>query len=138
MIILFVFRNINNTWWNIFTRGSKYKHVDIITYDGDVTVAFLFKRHGIETKFLKKSLSKLMNSLFKCKSVESLIAVDVNNRQPSSHHLYIHSCNELARKLSGVDIPFTWNPYCLAKKLLKFDGKTNYKILSSRMKTKWT
>lgn len=134
MIALFVFRDINNKFYKLFTGSSYYKHVDVITFDGHVRLAHLFRKTGVETKFVKQPVGKLMQGLYKCKSVVCLIAVELRGKRKKVGQFVINTCNEYARKMSGLDIPFTFNPKSLMKKLVKYDGKRNYKILSRRMK----
>lgn len=72
-----------------------------------------------------------INKLTRIPSLTALICVYVEQKVISKiwSPLMIRSCNEVLRPLSSVDIGFTFNPYHLYTKLLKYQYSRNYEIL---------
>lgn len=132
MIALFLFYNKTNGFQSIFsTKGIK--HCNIICYDGQDFIMFALEEHGIGFRRIKaKSTLKIMRNI---KVIETLIGmIVVNVDEPKKipwKPFWVRSCNELCRYVSGVDIGFTFNPTHLINKLLKYNNKRNYQILSS-------
>lgn len=78
-----------------------------------------------------KSINSLIKNLHIIPECISVISVNVYERcKVKWKPFLIRSCNEVCRYVSGVDIGLTLNPRHFYNKLLKYNHKRNYEILS--------
>jgi hypothetical protein len=130
MIATFVFYNKASGPQACLGFSREFKHCNVLTYDGDHTVMIEFVKQGIMPRVYKTNdiidICKRMRML---KSVSAIVTVHIDGRPVTAWTpLWIKSCNELNRYVSGVDVGMTFNPKHLYKKLLKYDGSSNFKI----------
>lgn len=133
MIAIFLFYNKaegKQTRWN---TNKEFKHCHIMVNNGGGYILFELSSKGIDHHVVpaKQPVTILRN----VKKMDSLIAsICVWREAPANmkwRPLMVRSCNELCRLVAGVDIGFTYDPIHLYRKLLKYDGKTNYQILDA-------
>ncbi len=133
MIALFLFYDMANgkQAWMAFSK--KFRHCNVITYDGKHWVLIDMDRLGIHTRVLDaKSATALMRGLKKIKYLTAMVCVEIDKpKRISWKPLWGRTCNELCRYATGVDTGLTFNPIGLYKKLLKYNGKRNYEILDA-------
>ncbi len=131
MIAIFLFYNMSSGKQARLAFSKDFKHCNIITFDGEYWINYELDSYGIHTKVLEtKDGVALLRGLKIIKPLLSTITVWINdpvkiNWKP----LWVKSCNEFDRYVSGVDIGFTWNPRHLYSKLIKYDKKRNFEIL---------
>lgn len=89
-------------------------------------------KYGIHTRVLKvNDGGKLIKNLKVIKELTAMIAVDIENRAEYPWlPLWVRSCNELCRYVSGVGLGFCFNPVIFYKKLLRYGDSRNYEILA--------
>lgn len=134
MIACFLFRDYSNDPWRIFSCSCKYKHVDLLLQVDDACIAFLIRKEGIKIKRINKAIHLIADKLYGCKDIKAMILAEIHDAKIKTCFPLISSCNELARRLSGIDVGFTLNPNNLYKAILKYDRKRNYQICESRVK----
>lgn len=133
MIAIFLFYNIATGRQAKLAFSKDFKHCNIITYDGESWVSYDIDGYGIHTRVLDVTDGqKLLRSLRIIKTLTATICVSVKEKHFNPWKpFWVRSCNEFNRHISGVDINFTFNPCHLYKKLLRYDGKRNYEVLSA-------
>ena len=113
--------------------SDRYRHCNVITFDGDVWLNVDMDSSGIHTRRLSvPSSNSLLRHLKLIPIVTDIIVVEIST--PKIYQWspwWVRSCNELVRYLTNIDIGFTFNPRHLYKKVLKYDGKSNYKIIDA-------
>lgn len=131
MIAIFLFYDEGRGKQRIFTRGSAFKHCDIIIYDGDVTIAVQAQPEGIGLRRINSTnIVSIMRNLKIIPSLIAMVCVEVMQRKKLKWFpLQIKSCNELCRIMSGIDVGVTFNPIHLYNKLIKFSKLKNYDLL---------
>ncbi len=115
---------------SILSFSKEFRHTNIITYDGEIYLAFEFDDFGVHTRNIHTaSIKQLIRGLKSIPSLIAIVAVSVEDKQKHSWKPFlVRSCNEIDRYISGVDIGFTFNPKHLYNKLLKSDG-INHDVL---------
>lgn len=139
MIAIFLFYNEATGKQTRYAFSDEFKHCNIICYDGDIYLLIELSKHGITYRQVKaKDSYSLLRNLKVIKSLSAMITVNIE--QPFTMEwrpLWIKSCNELCRYVSGVDIGLTFNPIHLFKKLLKYNLHRNYEVLNAWRRKKW-
>lgn len=132
LLAIFIFYDISTGIQSSLSFSKEFKHCNIITYDGYNWVLLEFDKTGFITRVINaKSASSLLRGLRVMKNVISLISIAISNRKAIAWKpLWVRSCNEMCRYASGIDVGFTFNPIHLYYKLLKYNSKRNYKILT--------
>jgi hypothetical protein len=131
MIALFVFYSRCSPKIQRFLSFSKnIRHTSVILYDGKQSYLTEFVRQGIKIKvFPVDDIKNIIDMMKKMPTVEAIISTFITDRAIIKWWPFsINSCNELDRKVSGIDIGLTLNPKHMYNKLLKYDGCTNYRI----------
>jgi len=130
-ICIFLFYNKAQGKQVKYIRNKKYLHCNIISFDGSDCHLLEITTSGIECRRIKsKSMIKVFERLKSIDSIETQICVSVSNKHKVKWFpLAIKSCNEFCRYVSGVNIGFTYDPFSLYKKLLKYNNKRNFEIL---------
>lgn len=130
MICYFCFYNISSGIQANLAFSKKFKHCNLITYDGKTWVVTEFDIQGIHMREIEvRSGSSLIRGIKYIDSLIAIIVVQVYEKAKIKWKPYIvRSCNELDRYISGVDIGFTFNPKHLYNKLLKHNGN-RYEVL---------
>lgn len=133
MIIAFLFYTEHSQFNHPLPLHPDFKHCDYITYDGECWQSFTFGRMGLKVGSPHYcDVDTAIDVMVKLKSVSHIVIV----RKTAEHRrkwlpIMVRSCNELARLMTGLNIPFSLTPYGLHKKLLKYDGIRNYRVLKS-------
>lgn len=124
------FSNVCEGTPGVFVTNSPMKHCEIFTYHGDLWVHFKTGKHGIEYQIYKNSdLQYIVNMLQKIDKVQAILHIEQRYSASFNWLPYVSSnCNEFVRFIGGLDIGYTRTPYHLFKKLVKYDGTTNYRI----------
>lgn len=132
-IAVFIFYSISGGVQSSLSFSKEFKHCSSVTFDGRDWIALEFDRTGFMMRRVKcRDGAKFINRLSMNPDISATIAVQVNGKVSIAWKLYlVRSCNEIARYAAGVDIGLTFNPVHLYKKLLKYDRKRNYEIISS-------
>ena len=132
-ITIFIFYDMAQGAQSKLSFSDEFRHCNSITFDGKDWIMLEFDRTGfVMRKINCSSASKLIKSLRIVKEITAIVTVAVGRRKRVWWKPWlIRSCNEFARYAAGVDIGWTFNPYSLFKKLIKYNGTTNYKILSA-------
>jgi len=130
MIAIFLFYDKGIEKPSRYTTNG-IKHCNLIYYDGRDYIFAETSKKGISLRVLRITNSKrLIHHLHNLKHVIKIISVTID--WPAENKwlpLWIRSCNELCRYISGIDVGLTFNPTHLIKKLIKYDRLTNYRIL---------
>lgn len=110
--------------------SHKFKHVNLISFDGEFWIASEFDATGFNFRKLNVSRgTSLIRGLKFIDTLTALVVVDVKEKSKIMWKPYlVRSCNEIDRYISGVDIGFTFNPKHLYNKLQKYAG-SNYDII---------
>lgn len=113
--------------------NENFKHCDVVTYDGDIYLHLSWNHQGIQTRRVKARSTRVLLRAFRCDPrITAIIAVYCEKRAATGWRpLRVQSCNEFCRFVSGMDIGFTWDPYSLYKKMLRYDHKRNYEVISA-------
>ena len=132
MIAVFIFYSKATGIQSNLAFSKEFKHCNVITFDGQDWIMLDFDRTGLLTrKIYCKDGRQLIKSLPVCKDISATISVNIDQRQKVAWKpFWVRSCNEISRYATGVAIGFTFNPLHLYKKLLKFNGRRNYQLLS--------
>ncbi len=135
MLAIFLFYDqTRNPFANIFTFSKTHKHVDVFTFDGSRWLLFRYAKDGITYLFSAFDDGRdIIEHLKKISSISAIVCTNITTRynQFAWFPFWTKSCNEFARLITGIDVGFTLNPRHLYNKLLKYDGKSNYLIISS-------
>ncbi len=133
MIAVFIFYKIANGIQSKLAFSKEFKHCNIITYDGDDWIMLDFDLTGLLTrKIYCKDGEQLIRSLRVIKDVTATITISLDERVKIGWKpFWVRSCNEICRYTGGADIGWTFNPVHLYRKLLKYNGKRNYEVLSA-------
>lgn len=137
MIAIFIFYDIATGVQAKLAFSKEFRHSNIITYDGSDWIMLDFDRTGLLTRKIEcRDGAQLIRNLPVIKDVSAIISVDVQDRVKTRWKpFWVRSCNEICRYASGVDIGFTFNPVHLYSKLLKYNGRRNYTLLSAWRRT---
>lgn len=130
MISIFCFYNKSAGPQAKLAFDKDFRHCNIITFDGDIYLAYEFDSFGLQTRriYANKTTS-LIRGLKYIDCLIALIVVEVYERRKTSWKPYlVRSCNEIDRYISGINIGFTFNPKHLYNKLYKYN-ETDYEIL---------
>ena len=130
MLHFFCFYNQNTGPQSKLAFSDKFKHVNIISYDGQLWLASEFDATGFNFRKLNVLRgTSLIRGLKLIDSLTALVVVDVEEKTRITWKPFlVRSCNEIDRYISGVDIGFTFNPKHLYNKLQKYAG-SNYEII---------
>lgn len=131
MIALFTFYNsCDMKIQNCLTFSKKMKHTSLIMYDGKQCYFTEMLSTGIKVKvFPVDDILDIIERLQRMPTVQAIVSTYIHKRAIFKWYPFsINSCNELDRKVSGIDIGLTLNPKHMYNKLLKLNGLTNYKI----------
>lgn len=131
-IAIFIFYNIASGVQAALSFSKTFKHCNVVTYDGKDWILVDFDRTGMLMRCIKcHDGSQFVRSLRLLKEVISVISVNISKRHSVCWKpWWVRSCNEICRYVSGINLGFTFNPMHFYTKLLKYDGKRNYEILS--------
>jgi len=131
MIHIFCFYDTSSGIQSSLAFSNKYKHCNIISFDGAHYVLTEFDREGIHNRVIDASkLTSLVRGLKYIPSLTAMIVIDVEKRAKTRWKPYIvRSCNELDRYIAGISIGFTFNPKHLYNKLIKHNN-SQYVILT--------
>lgn len=130
MIATFVFYNKASGPQAWLGFSKKFKHCNVITFDGEYTVMIEYSKQGIVPRVYElNDCSDIIARLKRLKSVSAIVTVFINERaiMPWTP-FWIKSCNELNRHVSGIDVGMTFNPRHLYSKLIKYNGHSNFII----------
>lgn len=131
MIAVFLFYNISGGVQSGLAFSHEFKHCNIITYDGEYWINIEMDSTGILTRVLDvPNGNALIRGLKTVKPLTAMVVTFVEKR----HRVrwkpwWVRSCNEVDRYISGVNVGFTFNPYHLYQKLIRYNSKNNYEIL---------
>ncbi len=130
MLHFFCFYNVSAGPQARLAFSDKFKHVNLVSYDGDCWIATEFDSTGFHFRRLDVSQgTSLIRGLKYIDTLTALIVVDVKEKANIIWKPYlVRSCNEIDRYISGVDVGFTFNPKHLYNKLFKHNG-SNYDIV---------
>lgn len=130
---LFIFYNKARGKQAILSARDK-KHVDLIVKLNDKITIFQYSGRGIEHQYSKATdMMLIMKKLLKLENVSHLILVKINKkcRRKNWFPIQLNSCNEVCRKISSVDIGWTFNPSHLYHKILMKRDKSNYSVVEN-------
>lgn len=133
MISIFLFYNSSNGVLARMPINEDFKHVSIVTFDGDVPFYLTLNQFGLAVNRLKvRDLGRFLTKMRGQPTVTAYLACDCDVRVVRPWRpFFIQTCNEVCRVVSGLDIGVTLTPAHLFKKVLKWDGKRNFQILSA-------
>lgn len=130
MIATYLFYDKATGKQSLYTTNG-VKHCNVICFDGRDYILFESQSHGIGFRRIKvKNHDSLLRNIKRIESLIGIICVHITEKKRTKWFpLWIRSCNEVCRYMSGVDTGLTFNPTHLIKKLVKYDNKRNYEIL---------
>lgn len=131
MIAYFLFYNIATGANATLAFSKEFRHCNVVIYDGDIWTNIEFDHTGILLRTLKvKESEAFIRNLKRLPILTAMIIVEIKDRMKEAWFpLWMRSCNELDRYITGVDIGYTFNPVHLYRKLLKYNSRRNYEIL---------
>jgi hypothetical protein len=128
-IAVFIFYNKATGWQKIFNFSEKFRHLKVITYDGETMISHALNASGMHTEIIRnKNVTKLVSLLKRIPEVSAVVVASIEKR--AAHvwkPLLFRSCSEHVRLITGIDTGWTLNPRHFYRKLLS--KKRNYKIL---------
>lgn len=127
----FIFSNRNSSKWGWLLGKSEYRHVDVIIADHSGAVYVNPKGKLCSIRTLGVPVMDLIERFRTVGHVTEIIGVsiqDIPQQDPFPLLSFGATCNEMARKMAGVDLPLTTTPACLRRYLFLFDGVRNYKM----------
>lgn len=131
MICIFLFYNVATGKQTRLNFNKEFKHCNVICFDGDCWLLSELSGEGITHRRIKTENSKQL--LRNIKVIESLIGIVGTWIEPRFKTkwkpLWVRSCNEYCRYVSGIDVGFTYNPIHLYEKIFKYNENKNFKIL---------
>lgn len=135
-ISIFIFYNVSNGPQSFLSLSKKFKHCNVINFDGKNCILIEYDLAGFRIEVLKfRDLTKIIEGLKRIKKVEAILSASISERKKVPWWpLWGRTCNEMCRYGTGIDIGKTFNPIHLYKKLLKYDKVKNYTILSQWMR----
>jgi hypothetical protein len=139
MIAIFLFYNQATGKQDKYAFSKYFRHVDLYTFARSHWVVHRFDRHGV-SYFVSKFTNggQIISHLIAVPSIVRIVALDVHTKTNFRWlPLWGRTCNELARYLSGVDIGLTYSPRHLYAKLLRYDHRRNYEILTLWRRHLW-
>lgn len=131
MIAIFLFYDKTHGINKSLTFSKDLKHCNIITFDGRGYVMTTLDQTGISSRIIRiGNLSKFLKRLpALMPDLSSIISTFINCRAKRKWNpLSINSCNEVSRRISGIDLPITFNVATLYYYLIYFNGKREYDI----------
>jgi len=131
LIAVFLFYDKTHGIFERISFSKDYKHCNILTFDGIGFVLSSLDKTGVTSKSMK--INNLTSFLRRVPglmpSLSAIIVTYVQERKPKRWMpLSLNTCNEVARDISGLDIPFSFNVENLYKKIILWDQKSNYII----------
>lgn len=122
-----------------YAFSNRFRHLDIYTYLHSAWLVHRFGSGGIEYQLSRfKDGSSIISHCTTIQTITRIVAVNIDKRATFLWRpLWSRTCNELARYLTAVDIGFTYSPRHFYSKLLEYDCKTNYQILSIWRRDLW-
>lgn len=138
-LAIFLFYNQARGKQDRYAFSKHFRHLDTYVYSGDRWVLFRFGSAGIEYAISKfKTGAEIITKLSKIPSMFRIIALNIDKRSKFQWRpLWGRTCNELARYLTAIDIGTTYSPRHFYSKLLKYDNKRNYQILTIWRRPAW-
>jgi hypothetical protein len=133
MISIFLFYSKargKQTWW---VRNKEFLHCHAITTrTGKEYILTELKTDEIDFHVVPtQSPDRILRNIKHLPNLSAYIAVYIDHpKRVRWFPLWVRSCNEFIRHLSGIDIGYTQSPYHLYKKLLKYNEKANFTILA--------
>jgi hypothetical protein len=131
--VVFIFYKVATGVQAWMSFSKEFKHCNAIVYDGTDWLMIDFDRTGFLMRKVKcKDGKSLLRNLPVVQDISAIISVSVKARAKVRWKPFlVRSCNEVCRYAAGVDIGFTFNPIHLYRKLLKYNHKRNYEVLSA-------
>lgn len=133
MIYVYLFYKVSSGLPERLCLSKDFKHVDHISYDGSVWVSYRFNRMGMQTDSKTDlDIHRYLRLIKRNTNVSAYVVISQSSAYRRRWFPFlIRSCNEFSRLLTGLSFGFTLTPRHLYKKLLKYDGKGNYRIIAS-------
>lgn len=132
LLAIFIFYNTSGGIQSSLSFSKEFKHCGIVTFDGNHWIATDFDETGLLTRYCTiKRGARFLELMKHQDNVSALISCQITERFKIKWKPFLaRSCNEICRYVAGIDVGFTFNPIHLYKKLLKYDRRRNYEILS--------
>lgn len=139
LLCIICFYNIAEGSQRFLAFSKHLRHCNVYTYDGFDWVLLEFDSTGIKTRVVNiNRVDKFINRLKTIPSISAIMVLNVYKRKSVRWMpLWGRSCNEICRYASGADTGLTFNPVHLYKKLLKYNNKRNFKILTTWSAQGW-
>lgn len=136
MIVTFVFYNKSYGKQAKLAFSKELVHSNIVIDNGKSLTMLMFERSGLIIRPVYRKagasvIKELIKLLPKNDKVSAIVNIEIHFRKKFLWFpWWARTCNEVCRYGSGIDIGFTFNPRHLYSKLLKYNGKRNYEIIS--------
>jgi hypothetical protein len=132
LIAIVVFYNKSQGPSQRLAFSTEFRHCNCITFDGDDWIMTEFLPSGLLTRRIGcPDGARLVDRLRIIPEATAIVSLSIDPRaRVKWFPWWARSCNEVVRYMTGVDTGFTFNPVSLYQKLIKFDGKRNFHILS--------
>lgn len=108
-----------------------FKHVNCVLNDGSGWVLFEHDATGLWYRQYKiNDGSALIRNLKRIESLTHLVCVDIGERKKRAWWPWvIDACHQQIIRMCGLDIGWSFTPKGFFKKLIKYNGKTNFDII---------
>jgi hypothetical protein len=132
LIAIIIFYNKSHGIQAKLAFSNELRHCNVVTFDGNHWIAMDFTKEGLITRCVKvKDSIKFIHHLKSIPEATAILSVNINERHKVMWKPWlVRSCNEICRYATGVDTGWTFNPRHLYSKLIKYDSRRNYQILT--------
>jgi hypothetical protein len=137
LIAVIIFYNKSQGPSQRLAFSSEFRHCNTITYDGDDWIMTEFLPSGLLIRRVKcKDGPTLVEKLRIIPEATAIISLAIDPRKKVPWFpWWVRSCNEVCRYVSGADTGWTFNPWHLYRKLIKYDQRRNWTVLSHWRRT---
>lgn len=131
MIYIFLFYQKNEGLPAWLPLHPYFRHCDYLMCDGDGWVSVTFGRRGVKMGAKWHiNYAKVIKTIERIPEVSGYVVIKKTRDYIRRWFpIQLRTCNEMSRIMTGLNISFTSSPYALFKKLLKYNGERNYRIL---------
>ncbi len=140
IIAIFMFYDLAQGAQAKLSFSQVFRHCNVVVFDGAEWIMIEYRREGLVVRQMKVGKAeRFLEHLSAIPECTATISVSVTERKRFMWTPWlVRSCNEICRYATGVDIGWTFNPAHLYSKLIKFNHRSNYEILTHWRRTDGT
>ncbi len=132
LLAIFIFYNQSHGKQARLAFSKEFRHCNVVVYDGDNWIAIDLIASGFTVRKVDVTDSeRFLENLKKIPQATAIITTFILYRNDISWKPWlVRSCNELCRYATGIDTGFTFNPRSLYTRLIKYNSRRNFEILT--------